>query len=139
MFRLAGPVLAKAAEDKDDGRAQLGLGMNNSGLASSLGRTGDVAAVLPPPDAADRAFREMLRGDEENLVTQYQLAQVEIRPGVMYAQYEQWRKAIAALDPGIARMQKVNEKYPLPGDERIDLDLGIASLARAQAAIARAP
>ena len=139
MFRLAGPVLAKAAEDKDDGRAQLGLGMNNSGLASSLGRSGDVAAAIPLFDAADRAFREMLRGDEENLVTQYQLAQVEIRRGVMYAQYEQWRKAIATLDPGIARMQKVNEKYPLPGDERIDLDLGIASLARAQAAIAHAP
>jgi hypothetical protein len=42
--------------------------------------------------------------------------------------------AIAAFDPGIARMQKVNEEYPLNADERIDWDLGIASLARAQAA-----
>ncbi len=139
MYRLAGPVLAKAAEDKNDGRAQLALGMNNSGLASSLGRTGDVAAAIPLFDAADRAFREMLRGDEENLITQYQLAQVEIRRGVMHAQHQQWQKAIAALDPGIARMQKVNAKYPLPDDERIDLDLGIASLARAQAAVAHAP
>lgn len=146
MFRLAAPVLAKAAEDEGDARARLALGMANSGLASSLGRTGDPVAALPLFAAAERSFRALLREDTDNLITQYQLAQLEIRRGVMYAQLaeqpagraaqtENWRKAIAALDPGIARMQKVNEKYPLAGDERIDWDIGAASLARAQAAV----
>jgi hypothetical protein len=98
-------------------------------------------------DAANRAFQEMLLADPENLTTQFQLAQVEIRRGEMYAslagkpgspavQSQYWKKALASLAPGVARMRKVNEKSPLSGTEKVVLDVGVTTLARGEAALA---
>jgi eukaryotic-like serine/threonine-protein kinase len=144
LFRLADPILAKAAEEKTDVRARLGLAMNDCGLASSLVKIGDSQSAAALFDAAEQALSEMLQGDPENLTTRYQLALVEIRrgemnallaekPGNANARREYWKKAIASLEPGVARIKSVNEKYPLSGVEKLAMDVGIALLARAHA------
>ncbi len=147
-YRLAAPVLAKAAEEKTDARAQLAAGMNDLGLAASLVKVGEPRSAMPLFDSAERVFAEMLRADPENVMNGFMLAQAEIRRGEMYALLAEkpgnpdarranWKKALAALEPGVARMQSVNERYPLSGTEKIPLDVGIEALARAQTAIAQ--
>jgi serine/threonine protein kinase len=141
MYRLAAPVLAKAAtQDKGDARAQLALAMSDAGLAGSLAKTGDTAAAIPLFASAERSLTELLRKDPENMSTRFMLAHVEIFRGEMFVQLagqspsrearlEYWRKATASLDPGVARIKKINEQMPLAGAEKVVMDVGIAAQA----------
>lgn len=147
MFRLASPVLAKAAEEKSNALAQLAYSMNQGEFAAALAKTGDVSAAIPMFDSAERAFKDLLRKDPEYLYTRFSLAQMEIYRGEMYTrlarqaantgtQVEYWRKAEASLRPGVARMNAVNVQYPLLGAEKAIWDMGLAALADTQAALA---
>jgi non-specific serine/threonine protein kinase/serine/threonine-protein kinase len=139
FYRRAEPVLAKAAKETADARARLVYAMNEAELACALAKSGETAAAAPPFADAERVLHELLQRDPDNLYSRHSLAQLEIYRGEMFARLADKaqdqrtrldfrRKALASLTPGVARMQKVNEQYPLAGYERTPLDTGVALL-----------
>jgi serine/threonine protein kinase len=145
LYRQAAPVLR--ADDPNDVRAQWASTMAHLGLAKTLVKVGgyDEAAIL---FAEGEKFLLALAESGDTLRIQFGLGLIGIRRGEMYAalagnsrlptsrQQDYWRQARDSLAQGVAAIKKVDESVAMIGANKELLDEGIASLARAEAAIA---
>jgi len=141
FYRRAAPTLARGALEVSDARARLVYAMNEGNLAAALVKSGDLEEAGKSLDTADPIFRQLLQGDSDNLYTRYALGQSEVYRGEMHvtlaartrdvdARAGYLRQARASLESGVARLKKVDEQYPLAGEERAPLTVGLALLAR---------
>ncbi len=150
VYRQAAAVTREKAGDPNDANARWVDTLVHLGLASTLVKTGgfDEAGVLFAN--AEKLLLAMEKS-ADSLPVQFYLGLAGIRGGERYValaanprlsaseQLSHWRKARDSLSPGVVRLKKVGESVVLTGANKELLDEGIASLAKAEAAVARSP
>jgi len=143
-------ITRQKAGDPNDANARWVNTLVHLGLASTLVKTGglDEAGVLFAN--AEKSLLAMEKS-ADSLPVQFYLALAGIRGGERYValaanprlsaseQLSHWRKARDSLSPGVVRLKKVGESIVLAGSNKELLDEGVASLANAEAALARSP
>jgi eukaryotic-like serine/threonine-protein kinase len=140
LLRRAAPVLAKAAEDGADAHAQLVFAANEVELAGCLAKTGDATAAQKSFETADRSFTELLKIDANDVYANLFRAKLDIYRGEMFVELASQAKSADAkrdlrhraqvsLAAGVTRMERLNQRYPLVGPDKLPWDAGIAALA----------
>jgi tetratricopeptide (TPR) repeat protein len=140
LFRRAAPMLAKAAEDKADALAQLTFAVNEEALANCLAKTRDDEGAQRSFETADRIFIELLTLDADELYKNFYKGQLDIHRGEMFAELASQatsadgkrdlrHRAQVSLAAGVARLERLNQRYPLVGPDKLPWDAGVAALA----------
>jgi len=148
-YEQALPVGVKAAAlDPDDVRAQYTLALYQTRFAQAQFRTGNVEKARILFLECDRILDGVFKRDS-SLRTQYALGVNAVRLGELYAhlaemsragrsaQLDLWRQARDSLQSGVASLQNVTAHATLTSGDMIDVTDGVASLARADATIAK--
>jgi tetratricopeptide (TPR) repeat protein len=145
LYRQAAAAM-RTHGDPNDARGQWQCTMAEIGIAKSLvkiSRYEDADVLF----AAARQELQASARSNDTLHIEFGLAVVEIRGGEMYSglasaprlslarQLAYRRKARESLAQGVARIRKIGESVALTGPNKELLDDGVASLARAEAAL----
>ena len=148
LYRLAAPVVVKAAQDSNDSSAQYVMALIESGLARALSRTGRIEEARALFLKCAKVLTAVLERDG-SLRTEFALGQNAVRLGELYAhlaeenhtsraaQLALWKQAGDSLQRGITSLQKVTANATLEAIDQAVLDDGIAGLTHAKAAIAK--
>jgi len=148
MYRLAMPVLAKAAEEKTDSRAQLQLAMCEAGLAAALTKSRRTNDAAPLFESAERRLKELLATDPENLYSRSTLAQVNVFRGEMYliasaqssnrgARIDALHRANDSLHSALQIFKMLNDRQQLVGGEKELMEMAVANLAKVDSQLAQ--
>jgi non-specific serine/threonine protein kinase/serine/threonine-protein kinase len=147
LLELASPVLAARAADKSDVKARLESAMTESGLAWARFKLGRGAEAEKSLLLAQAQLAE-LASQYDNLQVTFAQGITHIRLGILHAdragragaaraaQAEHWRKARDLLAQGVEEIRKVAAAMP-GNDPGSMFDLGVAHLAKAEAAVGR--
>ena len=136
LFRLAIPFAVSAARDPDDASAQYSLALFETKFAQALFKTGKIeeARVLFLKCAS---VLEKLLERDGSLRTEYAVGHNAVRLGELYAHLGHWLEARDYLQRGVASLTKVTDNASLQAIDMVVVNEGVASLARAEAAIAK--
>ncbi len=148
LYQLATPYAARAARDPDDASAQYTLALYETKLAQTLFRSGRIEEARTLFLKCAKVLETLLARDG-SLRTEYALGHNAVRLGELYAhlagnarqsraaQLDLWKKAHDNLQRGVASLEKVTASASLQAIDMIVVNEGIASLARADAALAK--
>ena len=148
LYQLATPYAAHAARDPDDASAQYTLALYETKLAQTLFRSGRIEEARTLFLKCAKVLETLLARDG-SLRTEYALGHNAVRLGELYAhlagnarqsraaQLDLWKKAHDNLQRGVASLEKVTASASLQAIDMIVVNEGIASLARADAALAK--
>jgi tetratricopeptide (TPR) repeat protein len=148
LFLKAAPALAK--HDPNDARRIKIRAMNDVGLAKTLVKNRRYAEAEPVFARAEVALKKLLKDSSGDVQLEYMLAQIGVNRGQMYAELAQaprltdgerttyWRKARDSLREGVAYFKSVNKTVEFVGILKEVWDAGLATLAKAEAALASA-
>jgi tetratricopeptide (TPR) repeat protein len=145
LFREAATAMRRHG-DPNDARGQWQRTMAEIGLAKSLVKVARYEEAGTLFAAAEQELQAAARSND-TLHIEFGLAVVGIRGGEMYSglasapklslarQLAYWHKARESLTQGVTRIRKIGESVALTGPNKELLDEGVASLARAEAAL----
>jgi non-specific serine/threonine protein kinase/serine/threonine-protein kinase len=148
-YRLAVPLIAETAADPDDAHAQYFSALLGTGMAYAMFRLGQVeeARAIYRKSAA---ILERLTREGNTLRIEYAFGQNAVRLGETYANQaarpgasaaaraSAWRQARDLYKQGLASLSKVTSAVKIEPMDYAVVDDGIAGLALAEAALARA-
>ena len=145
VFRKAAPALAK--HDPNDARRLKIKAMNDVGIAKSLARTRSFAEAESAFARVEIVLKKLLKDSSGDIQLEFFLGQIGVNRGQMFADLAQaprlttgersnyWRKARDALRDGVAYFKSVNNSFALVGGDKDIWDSGLATLAKAEAAL----
>jgi len=148
LYRLAAPVVVKAAQDSNDSSAQYMMALIESGQARALFKTGNIEEARILFLKCARVLTAVLEHDG-SLRTEFALGQNAVRLGELYehlakdnradpaAQLALWKQARESLQRGVTSIEKVTANAVLEAMDQAVLADGVAGLARANAMIAK--
>ena len=146
VFLKAAPALAK--HDPNDARRLKIKAMNDVGIAKSLARTRSFAEAESAFARAEVVVKKLLKDSSGDIQLEFFLGQIGVNRGQMFADLAQaprlttgersnyWRKARDTLRDGVAYFKSVNNSFELVGGDKDIWDSGLATLAKAEAALA---
>jgi len=127
LNRKAAVVMAN--RDPHDAKGQMVANMNDIGLAKGLAKTGAFDEAEALFVSAARSLREIsARG--EDLQTDFQLADLDIRRGEMYFARGRRAEARVMIERGMSGAKKVQQAMPDENNVRVLLADGAAALNR---------
>jgi tetratricopeptide (TPR) repeat protein len=148
LFRLAAPVVVRAAQDSNDSSAQYTMALIESGHARALFKTGNVEEARILFLKCAKVLDGVLERDG-SLRTEFALGQNAVRLGELYAHLAEnrresrdaqlglWKQARESLQRGVASLQKVTANATLEALDAAVLNDGVAALYRANTMIAK--
>jgi tetratricopeptide (TPR) repeat protein len=149
QYEQALPVAVKmAALDPDDVRAQYVLGLYQTRFAHALFKTGSVEKARTLFLECEKILDEVFKRDN-SLRTQYAVGVNAVRLGELYAhlaansragdnaQLILWHKSRDTLQRGVASLNNVMASATLPSVDMVDVQDGVALLARVDATLAK--
>jgi tetratricopeptide (TPR) repeat protein len=146
LFRKA--AAAFAGFDPADARQVLINAMNEVNLAKALGSAGSYREAEAVISKVEPVLRQLL-ADGSTLQVEWALAQLGIARGTLYSRFAQderrpvnerrryWARARDSLSEANQYCESVNKAFTLFGVYKDTWDTGLATLARAEAALAK--
>ena len=140
-------ALVKTAADQKDARAGYALAAHRVWTGFALARTGRPRESLPLFERAEAIITRLRNQDSEALHLRFLQAKLGIARGDAFAalaaepaasaaqRAELWRKSRDSSARGTDECRRINDIYPLVNENKKLWDIGVANLAKAEAAI----